>query len=293
MVRADSLGCHRRAACLWSRGSLEWRRSRYDRAVPPVTVSLRQVELVRDGHFILQAIDWTVRHDERWVVLGPNGCGKTTLCRIASLDLHPSHGTVDVLGETLGRTDVRALRARIGLTSAALAAQLKPRLTAGDVVVTAKYGALDPWWHRYDDADHARAIGQLDRVGCRELAGRSFGTLSSGERQRVLLARTLMPDPELLILDEPTAGLDLGGRETLVTTLSALAADPAAPPVILVTHHVDEIPPSFTHVLLLVRGAVAASGPIETTLTADALSRCFGLSLSLERHEGRWSARGR
>ncbi len=259
----------------------------------PVTVSLRQVELVRDGRFILQAIDWTVRHDERWVVLGPNGCGKTTLCRIASLDLHPSHGTVDVLGETLGRTDVRALRARIGLTSAALAAQLKPRLTAADVVVTAKYGALDPWWHRYDDEDHARAIGQLDRVGCRELAGRSFGTLSSGERQRVLLARTLMPDPELLILDEPTADLDLGGRETLVTTLSALAADPAAPPVILVTHHVDEIPPSFTHVLLLTRGAVAACGRIETTLTADALSRCFGLSLSLERHEGRWSARGR
>lgn len=263
----------------------------YDGDVPSVCISLRDVGVVRDGRPILHDIDWTVRRDERWVVLGPNGCGKTTVCRVASLDLHPSHGTVEVLGETLGRTDVRAMRARIGLTSAALAAQLKPHLSVRDVVVTARYGALDPWWHRYDEADYARAGHQLERVGCRALADRTFGTLSSGERQRVLLARTLMPDPELLILDEPAAGVDLGGREALVTTLTSLAADPTSPPVVLVTHHVDEIPPNFTHVLLIARGTIVGRGPVATTLTAQALSQAFDVPLSLEQRDGRWTAR--
>ena len=253
-------------------------------------MQLRNVGVVRDGRPILEAIDWTVSHGERWIVLGPNGSGKTTLCRVASMDLHPSHGTVELLGETLGRTDVRALRHRIALTTTALAAQVKPRLLARDVVMTAKFGALDPCWHRYDAADRRRATAQLSRLGCATLAERSFGTLSSGERQRVLLARTLMPDPEVLILDEPTAGLDLAGREALVASLAALATDSTAPPAILVTHHVDEIPPSFTHVLMLAAGRMLARGPIESTLDAPTLSRCFGLPLRLECRHGRWSA---
>ena len=150
-------------------------------------VRLRDVRVVRDGRPILADIDWSVTRSQRWAVLGPNGSGKTTMCRVASLDLHPSSGTVDVLGERLGRTDVRALRHRIGLTSSALAVQIKPRLAARDVVMTAKFGALDPWWHRYDDADRSRAVAQLDRLGCADLADRAFGTLSSGERQRVAL----------------------------------------------------------------------------------------------------------
>lgn len=257
-----------------------------------VAFSLANVSVYRDGVALLHAIDWRVQADERWVVLGPNGSGKTTLCQVASMDLHPSRGRVQALGETLGRTDVRALRARIGVTSDAVSTQVKPHLVARDVVMTAKFGALDPCWHRYDDADEVRARAQLDRLGCGTLALRTFGTLSSGERQRVLVARALMPDPELLILDEPTAGLDLAGREALVTALSAVASDPDAPATVLVTHHVDEIPPGFTHVLLLAGGRCVAAGPLLPTLTAETLSHCFGLPLRVEHRDGRWSARG-
>jgi iron complex transport system ATP-binding protein len=251
---------------------------------------LRGVRLVHEGRAVLDEIDWTVRAHERWVVLGRNGCGKTSLIRIASLYLHPSAGTVDVLGERLGRTDVRSIRTRIGLASSSLTDQLRPTLTAHDVVVTARFGALEPWWHRYDEADHRRADAQLERLGVRWLTDRELGTLSSGERQRVLVARTLMNDPGLVLLDEPTAGLDLGGREELVGALAALAADPTSPPTVLVTHHVDEIPPGFTHVLLLKEGRVLAAGPLATTLTAEALTACFDLDLALERRGGRYSA---
>ncbi len=239
---------------------------------------------------MLDAIDWTVRAHERWAVLGRNGCGKTSLIRIASLYLHPSDGTVDVLGQRLGRTDVRTLRTRIGLTSSSLADQLRPALTAHEVVLTARFGALEPWWHRYDTADHARADAQLERLGVSWLAERELGTLSSGERQRVLIARTLMNDPGIILLDEPTAGLDLGGREELVGALAALATDPTSAPVVLVTHHVDEIPPGFTHVLLLKDGRTLAAGPIVATLTADALSECFEVDLTLERRGQRYNA---
>jgi iron complex transport system ATP-binding protein len=251
---------------------------------------LQGVRLVRGARTLLDGIDWTVRRDERWVVLGRNGSGKTSLVRIASLYLHPSAGVVEVLGETLGRTDVRTLRTRVGVASSSLAQQLRPQLTAADVVMTAKHAALEPWWHRYDDADRDRAVTQLGRLGVAHLAEREVGSLSSGEQQRTLLARTLMTDPGLLLLDEPTAGLDLAGREELVASLAGLAADPTAPATVLVTHHVDEIPPGFTHALLLRDGRALAAGPLDATLTAEALSECFGLPLTLERRGARWSA---
>jgi iron complex transport system ATP-binding protein len=256
-------------------------------------LQLRGATVVRGRRPILDGVDWVVQPDERWVVLGRNGCGKTTLLRLASCYLHPTAGTVDVLGARLGRVDVRELRARIGLTSAALADQLRPTLEALDVVMTAKHAALEPWWHRYTDADRARAGALLERLGVGPLADREFGTLSSGERQRVLLARTLMIDPGIVLLDEPNAGLDLTGREELVAALAALAAHPASPPIVLVTHHVDEIPPGFTHLLLLRQGRVLAAGPLHDTLTATALSETFGLPLSLERRDGRFSAYAR
>lgn len=255
-----------------------------------VVLALSGVDLVREGRAILRRIDWRVRRGERWAVLGPNGSGKTTLLRVASLYLHPSRGAVDVLGQRLGRTDTRELRRHAQLTSAALVDMLQPKLRAEDVVVTGKYAALAPWWHRYTSADRRKARALLDRFGCRALAGAAFGTLSSGERQRVLLARTLMSDPALWLLDEPTAGLDLGGREQLVALLGTVAADAGPPSIVMVTHHVEEIPPAFTHALLLAGGRVHAAGAIEDVLTSDRLSSCFGVPLTLERRDGRWLA---
>jgi len=257
----------------------------------PAVLQLESVSLVREERTILDTVDWSVRGGERWVVLGRNGSGKTSLIRIASLYLHPSSGRVEVLGETLGRTDVRTLRTRIGLASPSLADLFRHDLTPIDIVMTARHAALEPWWHQYDDADRDRARSLLGSMGCAAVADQRFGLLSSGERQRVLLARTLMTDPGLLLLDEPTAGLDLGGREELVATLGALALDPSTPPTVLVTHHVEEIPAGFTHVLLLAAGRVQAAGPIDTELTAASLSACFGLALTLDRQDGRWSAR--
>jgi iron complex transport system ATP-binding protein len=255
-------------------------------------IELHDVVRIVDGRTLLHGIDWKVCPGERWVILGRNGCGKTTLLRIASLYLHPTSGTVTVLGNTLGRSDIRRARESIGWSSASFADLLRPQLTADDVVMTAKHAALEPWWHTYDDADRARARALLERVGAGALSGQSFGTLSSGERQRVLLARTLMNDPGLILLDEPTAALDLAGREQLVETLDDLASDPATPPVVLVTHHVEEIPPSFTHVLLMRDGRVLAQGPIAEHLNAASLSECFGIDVCLERRHGRWAAWG-
>lgn len=254
------------------------------------SLCLRGVGRRHDDRWVLADLDLVVEPGQRWVVLGPNGCGKTTLLQIASLYLHPTTGTVEVLGETLGRTDVRRLRRRIGLTSSGLAAQLRPALTAAEVVVTATYGALEPWWHTYTDADHAAARAALDRVGMGWAAAQPLGVLSSGERQRVLLARALLGSPGLLLLDEPTAGLDLGGREELVSTLALLAADPTAPPVLLVTHHVEEIPPGYTHALLLRDGRALTAGPLDATLTSATLSDCFGLPLELSIANGRYHA---
>lgn len=260
---------------------------------PDAALALRGVSLRRGERTMLADIDWEVRAGQRWVVLGRNGSGKTSLVRIASLTDHPSTGVVEVLGQRLGHTDVRRLRPRIGLASAAVADRLRPGLAVHDVVMTARHGALEPWWDRYDDADRDAAEEQLDRLGIGHLADQAFATLSSGERQRVLLARTLVGDPGLLLLDEPTAGLDLGGREELLAALGALAADAAAPPVVLVTHHLEEVPSGFTHALLLGSGRILSAGPLEEVLRAEPLGACFGLELIVERHGSRWSARAR
>lgn len=249
------------------------------------------VSLVRGGRAIVDDVSWTVGAGEHWVVLGRNGSGKSSLLRMASLYQHPSSGTVDVLGERLGRTDVRSLRRRIGVASAGMAEQFRGDLTPVEIVMTAKNAALEPWWHRYDDADRDRARECLHRMEIGHLGERAFSTLSSGERQRVLLARTLLPEPGLLLLDEPTAGLDLAGREELLHGL-ALLAEPHGPAIVLVTHHVEEIPDGFDRVLMVSDGSVTASGPIDEVLDARRLSACFGLSLSLERRHGRWWAWG-
>jgi iron complex transport system ATP-binding protein len=252
---------------------------------------LDDIHLLIDSTPILRGVSLQVDAGDRWVILGANGAGKTTVLRVAALYQHPSRGTVDVLGQRLGRCDVRVLRERIAFSSPALAAALEPRMTATEVVMTARYAALAPWWHRYDDADRARAISLLDRFGCGALADHAFPTLSAGERQRVLLARALMRDPELILLDEPTAGLDIGGREQLLADLAALASAPAAVPVVLVTHHLEEIPPGFTHALVLRHGETIASGPIVETLTDSVLTECFAVPLRVEHRGSRFTAR--
>lgn len=257
-------------------------------------IELRGVALRKDGRDLLRDVDWTVGAGEHWVVLGANGSGKTSLVRIVALYEHPSAGTVDVLGERLGRTDVRETRRRVSMVSAAMADLVRADLDAELVVMCAKHAALEPWWHHYEPEDAARARHLLEDAGLVRTLGRPFGTLSSGERQRVLLARALMPHPELLLLDEPCAGLDLGGRETLVDRLSTMATEGPPLPMVLVTHHVEEIPPEFTHVLVLREGEVVARGPIDDELDDAVLSSAFGVQLVVDRHpDGRFSARRR
>lgn len=254
-------------------------------------LDLEHIVFEREGRRILDDISLQVARGQHWLVLGANGSGKTTLLRIASMYEHPSSGSVRVLGEQLGRTDVRKLRQRIGYASAALGADFRPALTATEVVMTAKHAALEPWWHQYSDEDRSHARNCLDRMGVVRLADRNLGTLSSGEQQRVFLARTLMNDPGIVLLDEPSARLDLGGREQLVAALDDLAADPGGPPFVLVTHHVDEVPDGVTHALLLRDGTAVSQGPIDEALTAESLSDCFDMSLALERRaDGRLSA---
>jgi iron complex transport system ATP-binding protein len=256
-------------------------------------LELADVSVVRSGQYLLDDVTWAVAEEDRWVVLGPNGAGKTTLLQIASAQIHPTSGYAAVLGEILGAVDVFELRPRIGLTSAALADRIPRTETVRNIVVTASYAVVGRWRELYEGYDVDRADGLLQRLGVRDLADRSFGTLSEGERKRVQIARALMTDPELLLLDEPAAGLDLGGREALVATLAEIATDPSSPATVLVTHHVEEIPTGFTHALLLREGRVVASGPVGDTLTDDALSACFGMGLELSRNGGRWTARAR
>jgi iron complex transport system ATP-binding protein len=249
------------------------------------------VGVVRDRTTLLVDVDWTVFEGERWVVLGPNGAGKTTLLQVASAALLPQRGTVDLLGERFGQADLGELRTRVGLSSSVLADRIPEQETAVDVVVTAAHGVVGRWSSAYDEADTTRARDLLGRVGLRAFADRRWGSLSEGERKRVLLARALMTDPELLLLDEPSAGLDLGAREALLRLLARLAADPAGPPSVLVTHHVEEVPVGTTHALLLARGRSMASGLVADVLTGPLLSRAFGLPLVVEHRAGRFSAR--
>src|SRR6476659_9169955 len=256
-------------------------------------VELAGVSIVRNGSTLINNIDWEVDESDRWVVIGPNGAGKTTLLQVISAQLQPTAGVAGILEEVLGTVDVFELRLRIGLTSAALAERIPRSERVHDVVVSASYAVVGRWREEYDDLDHDRALDLLTEVGAAHLADRTFGTLSEGERKRVQIARSLMADPELLLLDEPAAGLDLGGREDLVSTLSVLAMDELSPATVLVSHHVEEIPPGFTHVLLLREGKVVAAGPIERVLTEEIVSATFGMPMTLRHEDGRWAARRR
>ncbi|MDQ4054886.1 MAG: ABC transporter ATP-binding protein [Actinomycetota bacterium] len=259
----------------------------------PAVLEFAEVTIRRGQSTLLDRVTWSVDGDQRWVILGPNGAGKTTLLQVASAQMHPTSGVAGILDEVLGTVDVFDLRPRIGLTSAALAERIPRHETVRDVVVSASYGVVGRWRESYDSLDHDRAWSLLVEVGMSKFADRTFGTLSEGERKRVQIARALMSDPELLLLDEPAAGLDLGGREDLVSTLSVLANDEASPATVLVSHHVEEIPPGFTHALLLREGGVVAQGPVDEVISAVNLSATFGMPLLVRYEDGRWSARRR
>src|SRR5262252_2389864 len=252
---------------------------------------LRGVGVRRGVSMLLRDITWTVRADERWVIIGPNGAGKTTLLQVTSAQLHPTEGSARILGERLGSADVFELRPRIGLASAALADKVPPGEKVIDLVLTAAYAIVGRWKEEYDSTDVTRAVELLDALGCAHLIRRRFATLSEGERKRVQIARALTPDPELLFLDEPAAGLDLGGREDLVRRIAMLATDGTASTMVMVTHHVEEVPQGFTHAMLMRRGSVLAVGRLEDVFTERNLSKCFGVPLALERRGHRWSAR--
>ncbi|MCV7424878.1 ABC transporter ATP-binding protein [Mycobacterium yunnanensis] len=254
-------------------------------------IDFAKVTLRRGGKTLVGPVTWAVELDERWVVIGPNGAGKTSLLRIAAAMEHPSTGTAYVLGERLGKTDMAELRARVGLSSSALSQRVPDDEVVRDLVVSAGYAVLGRWREKYEDVDYEQAVDMLEGLGAEHLADRTFGTLSEGERKRVLIARALMTDPELLLLDEPAAGLDLGGREELVARLADLAADPDAPAIVLVTHHVEEIPPGFSHCLLLSEGKVVEAGLLGDVLTAENLSVAFGQSIALDVIDGRYFAR--
>ncbi|KIQ08145.1 iron ABC transporter ATP-binding protein [Rhodococcus sp. MEB064] len=258
---------------------------------PDLLVELTDVSVVRGGTTLVGPVSWNVELDERWVVLGPNGAGKTTLLRVAAAELYPTTGVANVLGESLGHVDISELKPRIGLSSSSLAGRIPADEVVADLVVSAGYAVLGRWREKYDAVDDERAVNMLETAGIEHLARRTFGTLSEGERKRVLIARALMTDPELLLLDEPAAGLDLGGREDLVAILTDLAMDPDAPATVLITHHVEEIPPGFTHAMLLKEGGVVAQGLIDDVITEEHLSTAFSQGIALDRVDGRFFAR--
>jgi iron complex transport system ATP-binding protein len=254
-------------------------------------VELHGVLVRRAGRSILGPIDWTIRRGERWVVIGANGSGKTTLLSVLGLTLWPTAGTVDVLAARYGRVDSRLVRRRIGAAGSAVEHGLRDDLSPVDLVVSARQAATEPWWHEFSDDDRARARSLLGRLGIAAVVDHPFGTLSAGERRRVSIARALMPDPDLLLLDEPAASLDLGARETLLRDLSSLAVEPRPAAIVLVTHHVEEIPPGFSHALVLCAGSAVASGPLGEVLTDAVLSDAFRLPIEVRHRDGRTWAR--
>ncbi|MGK3947482.1 ABC transporter ATP-binding protein [Microbacterium sp. K2] len=256
-----------------------------------IALEFTDVVVRREGRDIIDHVTWQVDDDQRWVILGPNGAGKTTLLQLADTLMHPTSGAVTVLGETLGRTDVFELRPRIGFASSAMAKRVPREETVLNTVLTAAYSVLGRWNENYEDIDERRALRVLGDWRLDHLADRTFGTLSDGEQKRVQIARAVMTDPELLLLDEPTASLDLGSREELLALLSGYASSPTTPAMLMVTHHVEEIPVGFTHVLLMREGRIVAAGPIADTLTADTLTETFGMPIVLSSEEGRYAAR--
>ncbi len=257
----------------------------------PSALEFTDVVVRREGRNIIDHVTWQVDDDQRWVILGPNGAGKTTLLQLADTLMHPTSGTVTVLGETLGRTDVFEVRPRIGFASSAMAKRVPRDETVLNTVLTAAFSVLGRWNESYEDIDERRALRVLGDWRLDHLADRTFGTLSDGEQKRVQIARAVMTDPELLLLDEPTASLDLGSREELLALLSGYASSPTTPAMLMVTHHVEEIPVGFTHVLLIRDGAIVAAGPIAETLTAEALTETFGMPITLSSEDGRYAAR--
>ena len=254
-------------------------------------VELADVSIVRGGATLLDKITWTIDESDRWVVIGPNGAGKTTLLQVLSANLHPTSGYAAILDEVLGGVDVFELRPRIGVTSAALADRIPRGEAVGNVVVSAAYAVVGRWNEGYEVEDFRRAAILMKQLRIEHLGKRTFGTLSEGERKRVQIARALMTDPELLLLDEPGAGLDLAGRERLVATIGDIVADEFSPATVLVTHHLEEIPPGMTHAMLLKAGRVVAAGPIDEVLTDAHMGEAFDLPLTVTHDRGRWSAR--
>lgn len=258
---------------------------------PDLLVDFRDVTFVRDGRALVGPVTWQVELDERWVIIGPNGAGKTTLIRMASAQEFPTAGTAFVLGERIGRTDMRDLRASIGLTSSALAQRVPDGEKVGDLVVSAGYAIMGRWREEYDEMDYAQALEVLEQVGAIHLMDRTWGTLSDGEKKRVLIARAVMTNPELLIMDEPAAGMDLGGREDLLAYLGELALDPDAPAIVMITHHLEEIPAGFTHAMLLDEGEIVAQGLIEDVLTSENVSKAYHQPIEVSVDAGRYFAR--
>lgn len=256
-----------------------------------LVLDFNDITVIRDGEPILKNLDWQVESDQRWVIVGPNGAGKTTLLRVAAAQIQPSSGTARILGETLGSIDVFELKTRIGFASNALSQHIPNSETVLDSVMTASYGITGRWKELYEDVDTRRANRVLSEWQLDGYGDRPFGTLSDGEKKRAQIARAVMTDPEILLLDEPVASLDMAAREHTIEVLSSYAQAPTAPAIVMVTHHIEEIPAGFTHALILSKGQVFAAGELSSTITTEKVSQAFGYPLQVTQENGRFRIR--